>query len=219
MSAAVSISQLAPGFVRLSASRISNFRIVGDRWEVQVPNGQSAVEVLRRADWDLVDGAPPAVRPERGTWCAFKGPTPPGAIEAPILPLIGCPSCGGLLVLVPSLGALRLLGLDRVGVGRPIHEIDHLGRVHIDVFCKAPCEFRRVVLLDKWNKLKPLYATIVKRAGHDRLETVYSHASSVAEARRHLGLKADEKIIETARAIGFNVYKDGREGGPATRLG
>jgi hypothetical protein len=201
---------LPTGFTQLSAHRIANLCIVGSRWEVQVPRAHSEVEVLRRAEWDRLDGSPPAVRPERGTWCAFKGPIPRDAIEAPIVPLIGCPACGDLLILVPSLNAMRLLGLDRIGMERPVHEIDSLGRVHIDVFCKPPCEFRRVLLLDQWNKLKPLYATIVKRRGQARLETVYSHAASPVEARRHLGLKADEEIIETARAVGF-VGKHGDE--------
>ncbi len=157
---------------------------------------------LARATWEIEETARGrAVRPVKATWTVQK-------IRGAIVPLIGCPNCGGLTMLVTrdmvEKGVVT-------GVGaRKVHEIDRYGKVTPDVKCMGgtspggPCDFHRTVYLDKWNRLKPLYAVAYTKPGSLKIEIAYCHASNQREARIHLG---HEKIrlIAIGPAVGFFV--------------
>jgi hypothetical protein len=173
--------------------------------------------VLPRAQWDVLPTPEGrgglAFRPQKGTWYGHivRGRS---RLDTTVLAMIGCPACGGVLLLSQSEDAARAL---RKLTGLPVpvaHAIDRLGKVTPDVLCKhGRCDFHRKVYLDRWNKTKPLYAIAyvnLEKSEHGAIEIAYSHALSAAEARLHLG-QGSFKVIGAGPAIGFFVNeKTGR---------
>jgi hypothetical protein len=161
--------------------------------------------VLPRAKWEstrTADGRL-ALVPQKGTWHARIVRS---AHASTVIPMIGCPACGGLLLISHTEMTAREL---RLMTGMPVpvaHSIDHLGRISPDILCRhGRCDFHRKVYLDRWNKTKPLYAIayINMAAGeHGEIEIAYSHSIDVKEARMHLGF-GNFKIIGAGPAIGF----------------
>ena len=154
-------------------------------------------------------------RPQKGTWHAYvdRGAKAAGILPT-ILPVLACPSCGGLLWLSPSEAAAKAL---RRMTGAPVpvaHQIDPMGRVAPDLRCQhGRCDFHRKVYLDRWNKTKPLYATAyvnLDKGEHGEIEIAYSHAMTPREARMHLGA-GNYRVLGSGRAVGFFVdEKTGR---------
>jgi hypothetical protein len=168
--------------------------------------------VLRRAKWETArdPSGRIAVNPQRGTWHGHivRGRN---KHETVVVPMVGCPSCGGVLFLSHSPDAAAVLAI-LLGVRVPV---DTLGKVTPDLQCQhGRCDFHRTVYLDRWNKTKPLYAiAYINRSagrGAGRIEIAYSHALNAQEARFHLGRGAFD-VIGAGPAIGFYVdEKTGR---------
>jgi hypothetical protein len=169
--------------------------------------------VLPRAKWEITrvaDGRMAAV-PRAGTWFAHILRS---RNAMTVVPMIGCPNCGGLLLLSHDEMSARELRL-MTGLPVPVaHRIDKFGKVSPDVLCKhGRCDFHRRVYLDRWQKTKPLYAIAYvncDRGEHGEIEIAYSHALNEKEARMHLGF-GNFRIIGAGPAIGFFVdEKTGR---------
>ncbi len=171
--------------------------------------------VLARAKWES-EPAPDgrmAFRPQKGTWYGHivrgRGPA-----DATVVPMVSCPSCGGILFLSHSEDAAKAL---RRMTGMPVpvaHRIDPYGKVSPDILCQhGRCDFHRSVYLDRWNKTKPLFAIAyvnLDKGVHGTIEIAYSHAIDAREARFHLGA-GNFKVIGAGRAIGLFVNeKTGR---------
>ena len=169
--------------------------------------------VLPRATWDtgICSDGLPTFSPKKGTWHAHVVRTRSGII---VLPMIGCPACGGILTLTPDKEAAKLL---RLWTGLPVpvaHAIDRYGKVSPDVLCKhGSCDFHRRVYLDRWSKTKPLFALAyvnLDKGEHGEIEIAYSHAIDAKEARMHLGV-GNFRTIAAGPAVGFFVdEKTGR---------
>lgn len=165
--------------------------------------------VLPRAQWETstsYDGRV-SIRPEKGTWYGHvvRGTA---AHDVVAIPMLDCPSCGKLLMLSHTEDAAKAIGrLFKVPSFRPVHKVNHLGKVSPDIRCMHPgCSFHRTVYLDRWLKTKPLYACAYIRTGGKRIEIDYSHAIDRKEALFHMGFKKGEvKVIATGPAVGFFV--------------
>lgn len=160
--------------------------------------------VLERALWPSKAGGPGALalRPIPGTWHAHMDKSGHTSV---VVPLVSCPACGGMLFIVPSQDTARVLGRMMGRIVPVAHKVSIEGKVSPDVRCMhGKCSFHKTLYLDKWDRLRPLYATAYVRDGSHKIEISYSHASSQKEARFHLGaLKC--KILGIGRAIGFFV--------------
>ena len=175
--------------------------------------------ILDHAKWETTTGADGrlGLRPVKGTWHAHIVRTP-GSTDTAVVPLIGCPTCGGLTILTPgekaAIAVGRMLG-KRVPVA---HSIDLFGKVSPDVQCMhGRCDFRRTVYLDRWTATgKPLYCIVYTTAPSDKLEFAYAHATNRREAAEHLGRNQAHVIIEVAPAVGF--WQDERTGKLSTDL-
>jgi hypothetical protein len=177
--------------------------------------------VLRRAKWETArdESGRIGVAPQKGTWYGHivRGRNKHDSI---VVPMVGCPACGGALFLSHSADCAAALSL-LLGIRVPVaHRIDGLGKVSPDLLCQrqghggGQCDFHRKVYLDRWNKTKPLYAiAYVNRAaerGRGAIEIAYSHALNAREARFHLG-RGEFDVIGAGPAIGFFVdEKTGR---------
>jgi hypothetical protein len=170
--------------------------------------------ILARAEWTrepTADGRM-AFRPVKDTWYGHivRGRH---AHDVVIVPMVGCPGCGGLLFLSHTEATAKVL---RAVLGQRVvpvvHSIDYLGKVAPDLLCGRPrCDFHRQVYLDRWNKTKPLFAlAYVNTAKGNRIEIAYSHSVDEKEARFHLGM-GPYRVIGGGPAIGFFVdEKTGR---------
>lgn len=154
----------------------------------------------------LADGRPGFV-PIKGTWYGHvvRGRS---AHDVSVIPLIGCPTCGGLTILLHNEDATkamrRLYGLRG---DMPItHAIDSLGKVSPDVQCRGErCDFHRTVYLDQWNKHKRLYAIAYTEGKSHKILIDYTHAVDQREARFHFGPRREVRIISIGPAVGFWV--------------
>src|SRR5271166_3850807 len=93
--------------------------------------------VLPRAQWETsrTPEGQPAFLPQKGTWYGYviRGRIPS---DVTVVPMIGCPSCGGALFLSHSPGAARFLSKMLGAIVPVAHRIDHLGKVSPDLLCK-----------------------------------------------------------------------------------
>jgi hypothetical protein len=167
--------------------------------------------VLARATWKpREDGR--GLRADRGTWCPLKGEQGGGSV---IVPLLSCPSCEQVTVLVPDMriaGMLRRMGLP-FPVGHddhpPLFDIDRLGKVTAKSFgpefacAHKTCSFRRRIYLDKWQHEKPLWVVAYIEPPALEPEFTYCHASSRVEAIHHFGAAGNRRIIDAGPAVGF----------------
>jgi hypothetical protein len=162
--------------------------------------------VLPRAVWPRKSSPGGlSLSPVPGTWYAFedKGDGPRGTIVRPLIPMISCPACAGLLFLSHTPEGARALGRMVKAVVPIAHRISHEGKVAPDIKCThGTCSFHRTVYLDKWDKTRPLYCAAYCEGRDPEIKFCYSHATSPAEARLHLG-PGDFTIVGIARAIGF----------------
>lgn len=168
--------------------------------------------VLERRTWKTMrDGSGHllGIEPEKSTWHGLLHRDPHGTT---VIPLIGCPSCGGVLAIPHTgKGAAVLRALLNLPVPAA-HSIDSFGKVSPDVQCRHvrgdhACGFHRRVYLDRWNKTKPLYAIAyidLSKKGREEILIAYSHAVDAREARLHLG-KGNFDIVGVGPAIGFHV--------------
>lgn len=172
--------------------------------------------VLPRAGWayDFIGGRL-AVTPQKGTWYGHvaRGKS---AHDVIVIPMIGCPSCGGLIFLSHTPETAKALSQMHGGVQVPIaHRIDHLGKVSPDILCKhGRCDFHRRVYLDKWNKTKALWA-IAYVTPEGKIQIDYCHAVDRKEAAFHYagshGGRKGCRFIDAGPAVGFYVdEKTGR---------
>lgn len=165
--------------------------------------------VLPRAEWDVsesYDGRI-SIRPIQGTWYGHvvRGAS---AHEVALIPMLGCLGCGKLLMLSHTEESAKCIGkLFKVPTFRPVHRINHLGKVSPDLKCMHHgCDFHRTVYLDRWLKTKALYACAYIRKGAKKIEIDYSHAIDAKEALFHMGFKPREvKVIACGPAISFFV--------------
>jgi len=161
---------------------------------------------LPRAKWgvQIASDGRLACAPEKGTWYGHivRGRS---AHEVIVVPMLACPSCNGLLILTPSVGAAKIAS-KMLGLPVPVaHNINHLGRVLPDIKCTRPrCSFHRKVFLDRWNKTKALWAIAYTRGERGEIEIAHCHAVDAREARVHLG-PGDFRIIGSGPAVGFFV--------------
>ncbi len=183
--------------------------------------------VLPRALWETkMTDRGLGIVPQKGTWYAhvLRGKS---AHDVKILPMIGCPNCGGLLYVVHTDDAAA--GLRQMTGGRiPVsvtHQVNHLGLVRDrrggDLLCMhGRCDFHRRVYLDRWNKTKPLYAiAYVEGVGHTQDEVArgeikvdYCHAVDRKEALNHFGARRNVRVIDAGPAVGFFVKdKEGKK--------
>lgn len=166
--------------------------------------------VLPRAGWayEYINGRL-SVTPQRNTWYGhvIRGKA---AHDFTIIPMIGCPACGGLLMLSHTPEAAKAISSLHGGVRVPVsHRIDHLGKVSPDVLCEHErCEFHRRVYLDKWNKTKALWAIAYVNEKNE-IKVDYCHAADRREAAYHYaGSVSGRKgcrFIDTGPAVGFFV--------------
>lgn len=168
------------------------------------------VLVLPRAQWESeMTSQGLALRPQKGTWYGHvvRGK---GAHDVSVVPMLGCPNCGGIVFLAnePAAETLRRMS------GMPVpasHKIDHLGRVTPDVRCthvRARCEFHRRIILDRWLKSKALYAVAyidLTKGEHGEIEIDHCHAVDRREALFHFGQRKNVRIIDAGPAVGFFV--------------
>jgi hypothetical protein len=168
--------------------------------------------VLPRAKWETARNAKGqlALMPRKNTW---YGHIVRYQHSMTVVPMIGCPACGGILAIPHSQDAA--LELQKM-TGMPVpvaHRIDHLGKVSPDIRCQhGKCGFHRRVYLDRWNKTKTLYAIayVNEDVGeHGAIEIAYSHSIDTREARMHLG-KGNFRTIAAGPAVG--VFVDERTG-------
>jgi hypothetical protein len=146
--------------------------------------------VFAKAEWHFVEDRENVqnlqVSGIPGTWSA--APTFIKETYDYIVCFVCCPNCHGVSIL-----------------HRHVHRVDRLGKMWPDFQCMyTRCEFHRLSYLDEWAK-KPLYAMSIVRNG--RHEILYTHATTQAEARYHLG-SGDIEIIAIGRAIGFFAEDD-----------
>jgi hypothetical protein len=144
----------------------------------------------RSEEWSFIGESAEdlAFTPVPGTWTK-----PPEVVKALVsafgkpMAMLSCPKCRGVSML-----------LDQVS------EVDELGKLTPD-FTHQGCDFHRVTYLDRWND-KPLYAlSFHDRANKMVIETFYTHADNVAEARWGIPQVADADIIGIGLAIGVFV--------------
>jgi hypothetical protein len=182
--------------------------------------------VLPRVVWETghTPQGEPTFLPRKGTWYGHvfrsKGP---GAILSTIVPMLGCPNCGGLTILVHN---PRVAEIIRVN-GRPspvVHQVSHLGKVAPDIRCKhGSCDFHRRVYLDQWLKNKPLFAVAYcqfeagKRpnpndpTAHGSIQIDYCHAIDRREALAQFGRRPNCQVIDAGRAVGFHFEEKTRK--------
>jgi hypothetical protein len=176
-------------------------------------------EVIPRATWRSARTSEGfALHPMKGTWYGhvIRGRE---RHDVTVVAIVGCPSCGKMLMLSHSLAAAQAL---RAMTGMPVpvsHQIDALGKVSPDIRCMHKgCGFHRKVYLDRWNKTKPLFAVAYVNLRTKEIEIAYSHAVDAREAIFHLGAnRRDIRVITTpdgrpaaGPAVGF--YVDERTG-------
>ena len=171
--------------------------------------------VLPRANWERArtpQGA--ALRPQKGTWYphVVRGRS---AHDVTIVPLLGCPKCGGLLYLSHTPATAKALGVILGAEGPVAHSIDTLGRVSPDILCRHDhCGFHRRVILDRWNKTKALYAVAYvdsSKGEHGQIQIDYCHATDRKEALFHFAKSQSRRLIDAGPAVGFFVNeKTGR---------
>lgn len=169
--------------------------------------------VLPRAGWEheYINGQL-AVKPVRGTWYGhvFRGKS---AHDVTVIPMIGCPNCGGLTLLCHLYDTQKAIA-QLMSIRFPVvHKIDHLGRVSPDLTCKhGSCDLHRKVILDKWLKTKPLFAIAYVENDSD-IKIDYAHAIDKKEALAQWApqLKKNCRVIDAGPAVGFYVdEKTGR---------
>lgn len=150
-------------------------------------------------DWVFQGDAPQTLQMdgEPGTWSK-----PPevlaGLAFGVIQALIRCPNCFGVSILAKS-----------------VTQIDEKGRLYPDFSCTHhACNFRRVTYLDEWND-KTLYALAFVR--RDRIELLYTHATTVEDAAKELVGIPRESVIAIGPAIGFFVDEQADKNGSILR--
>lgn len=160
-------------------------------------------EIVPRAMWGKKLGpkGEPMFRPVKGSWYAHMHKPRIGA--SVVVPILSCPACAGLLFLSHRPETARVLGGWMGRVVPVAHSISLVGKVSPDLKCSQPrCGFHRTVYLDKWDRLRPLYCTAYTEGSNPEIQFAYSHATSMKEARFHLGA-GRFNVISVGRAIGF----------------
>ena len=149
-------------------------------------------------DWNFQGEAPEelCMVPVPGTWTK-----PPAVLKelvgafGSMLALVSCPKCKGVSALFDG-----------------VTEVDSLGKLSPD-FTHQGCDFHRPCYLDRWAD-KPLYAlSFHDRANRMRVETFYTHADTVSEARFALPNVPDCDLIGIGLAIGVFVDEKADKGG------
>jgi hypothetical protein len=170
---------------------------------------------LPRAGWETdYIGGRLSVKPQKATWYGHvvRGKS---AHDVTVLPMIGCPSCGGVLFISHTPETAKALG-QLLGMKVPVaHRVDSLGKVSPDILCQhGRCDFHRRVYLDKWNKTKQLWA-IAYIDADSVIKIDYCHAVDRREAAHHYAastaLRKGCRFIDAGPAVGFYVNeKTGR---------
>jgi hypothetical protein len=164
---------------------------------------QARVEVDRRnavnpgififaksTEWGFVGETPEelAMNPVPGTWTK-----PPQVLKdlvgafGSLLAFVSCPKCKGVSGLFDG-----------------VTEVDALGKMSPD-FTHQGCDFHRPCFLGMWSD-KLLYAlSFHDRANSMRIETFYTHADNVSEARMGIPNVPPQDIIGIGLAIGVFV--------------
>jgi hypothetical protein len=166
--------------------------------------------VLRRAKWPRVMTARgPSFRTIPDTWYAHIEKR--GFNSSVVLPIVCCPRCKKMFFLIHTQDASQAF-TRMTGAPVPVtHRISPIGEVKVlngkdrsgDVVCPHPgCGLHRHVYLDQWDKLRPLYVAAYTEGSSVEVKFAYSHATSMAEARYHLGA-GKFNVISVGRAVGF----------------
>ena len=151
---------------------------------------------LKKADWGVrADGGFP--QPPPGTWFDPKGIRAFRQLHS--FALYCCPKCKGVRALPMAGFKITREGLVTTRAGDDV-------ACGTDARTRIPCDFRRETYLLGWGD-KALYACAIERFEQGTYKAVirYTHADTLAEARKQFVLGVRDRIVALAPCIAYFV--------------